>query len=138
MQVRRRTLLAAAIIACVIAVPASAQITTATISGSVRDTTAGALPGAVVTLTSETRGTKLADTVTNTNGDFVFPNVTADSYIVQVTLDGFKTLKRSGIKVSPGDRMVMVTLTIEVGTLAETVVVTAESPLVQLGFGIRK
>ena len=137
MQVRRRTLLAAAIIACVIAVPASAQITTATISGSVRDTTAGALPGAVVTLTSETRGTKLADTVTNTN-DFVFPNVTADSYIVQVTLDGFKTLKRSGIKVSPGDRMVMGTLTIEVGTLAETVVVTAESPLVQLGFGIRK
>jgi len=138
MQVRRRrTLMAAAMIACAIAVPASAQITTATVSGSVRDTTGGALPGAVVTLTSETRGTKLADTVTNTNGDFVFPNVTADTYVVQVTLDGFKTLKRSGIKVSPGDRMVMGTLTIEVGALAETVLVTAESPVVQLGSGER-
>jgi hypothetical protein len=132
------TILAATTIALgAITAPATAQITTATVSGSVRDTTGGALPGATITLVSETRGTRLADVVTNSNGDFVFPNVTADTYIVQVTMAGFKTLKRSGIKVSPGDRMVMGTLTIEVGALAETVMVTAESPVIQLGSGER-
>src|SRR5207244_11400330 len=76
-------------------------------------------------------------TLPHPNGDCLFPDVTADTDVVQVTVDGFKTLKRSGIKVSPGDRMVMGTLTIEVGALAETVLVTAESPVVQLGSGER-
>src|SRR5437867_10188338 len=107
MQVtRRRTLMAAAMIACAMAVPASAQVTTATVSGSVRDTTGGALPGATVVLESEARGTKAAEAVTNANGDFVFPNVTADTYTITVTLQGFKTMRRPGIPVSPGDRVV--------------------------------
>jgi len=130
-------ILAAAVAILAHALVASAQVTTATVSGSVRDSTGGALPGATVTLTSETRGTRLADTVTNANGDFVIPNVTADAYVIQVSLDGFKLLRRSGIAVSPGDRLVVPALVLEVGALAETVVVTAESPLIQLGSGER-
>ena len=52
-------------------------------------------------------------------------------------MDGFKTLKRSGIAVSAGDRVGVGTLTIEVGGLTETVSVKAEAPLVQTQSGER-
>ena len=132
-----RVLIFAAVAFWTMGASAAAQITTATISGSIRDSTGAALPGATVILTSETRGTRLADAVTNSNGDFVLPNITADTYIIEVTLAGFKALQRSGIAVSPGDRLVVPPITLEVGALQETVHVTAESPLIQLGSGER-
>src|SRR5262249_31572612 len=102
-----RTALFALATACLVSTStAFAQVTTATVPGTVKDATGATLPGATVSLISETRGTRLPDVVTNTNGDFVFPNVTADTYVVQITLDGFKTLRRGGIAVSPGDRVV--------------------------------
>ena len=52
-------------------------------------------------------------------------------------LAGFKTLRRSGISVSAGDRVGLGVLTIGVGGLAETVTVEAESPLVQTQSGER-
>ena len=52
-------------------------------------------------------------------------------------MDGFKTIERSGITVSPGDRVALATLTIEVGGLEETVTVAGESPLIQSRTGER-
>src|SRR5918999_1314887 len=98
----RRTWITAAIvvIACVLALPAFAQITTGNISGNVRDEQGGVIPSATVVLISETRGTRSAPALTNETGDYVFPNVTADTYTVEVVLDGFKTVRRTGIRVS--------------------------------------
>ena len=67
---------------------AFAQITTGTISGRVVDASGGVIPGATVVLISETRGTKSAPVVTNATGDYVFPNVTPDTYTVEVTPRG--------------------------------------------------
>jgi hypothetical protein len=117
------------------ALPAAAQITTGTVSGSVRDAQGGVVPGATVTLVAA-RGTT-TDTQTSADGNFVFPNVTAGTYLVRVTMDGFKTLERPGLVVSPGDRLAMSALTIEVGALAETVTVQAEAPLIQSQSGER-
>ena len=61
------------------ALPAGAQITTGTVTGTVIDAQGGVIPGATVTLVSETQGTKSTPAVTNATGDFVFPNVTADT-----------------------------------------------------------
>ena len=119
------------------AVPALAQVTTATVTGNVKDAQGAVVPGATVTLTSQTRGTTLGETVTNSSGDYVFPNVVADTYIVQVQLEGFKTVRRAGITVSPGDRVAVPALTIEVGGLGETIEVRAETPLVQSQSGER-
>ena len=85
---------------------------------------------------SAVRGTT-TDTQTSTDGDFVFPNVTAGTYLVRVTMDGFKTLERPGVVVSPGDRALLQTLTIEVGALAETVTVQADTQIVQASSGER-
>ncbi len=119
------------------AMPATAQITTGTILGNVKDSTGGVVPGATVVLVSESRGTKSVPAVTNATGDYVFPNVTADIYTVEVTMDGFRTVKRAGIRASGGDRVTVPALTLEPGGAEETVNVTSEAPLIQASSGER-
>jgi hypothetical protein len=116
---------------------ATAQITTGTVLGNVKDSTGGVVPGATVVLISEARGTKSVPAVTNASGDYVFPNVTGDVYTVEVTMDGFKTVKRTGIQVSGADRVTVPALTLEPGGAAETVNVTSEAPLIQASSGER-
>ncbi len=115
----------------------TAQITTGTLTGTVKDSQGGVIPGATVVIISEARGTKSAPAVTSASGDFVFPNVTADNYTVEVTMEGFKTLRKTGIQVRGGDRVAVPGLTIEVGGATETVNVTAEAALVQSQSGER-
>jgi hypothetical protein len=122
----------AALIGLLIAAsPVSAQITTGNITGTVKDAQGGVVPGATVVLISEARGTKAAPVTTNEVGVYVMPNVTADTYTVEVSMDGFKTVRRQGIKVSGGDRVAVPSMTLEVGGATETVNVTAEAALVQ-------
>ena len=118
-------------------IPASAQLTTGTLTGTLKDAQGGVVPGATVTLTSEGKGTQLSPAFTNANGDFVIANVQPDTYTIQVTMEGFKPIKRSGISISAGDRVGIGTLTIELGGLTESVTVQAESPLVQTQSGER-
>lgn len=129
-------LLAAALLAGA-AAPAMAQITTGTVAGTVKDEQGLSVPGATVVLVSETRSTRSAPAVTGTSGDFVFPNVSADTYAVEVTMDGFRTTRRGGIAVSGGDRIGVGDLTISVGGASETVTVTSEAPLIQSQSGER-
>jgi hypothetical protein len=133
----RVPIIAAALMALAAAVPAWAQITTGTVSGTIKDSQGGVIPGATVVLVSETRGTKSTPAITDEAGNYVFPNVTPDTYTVEVTMDGFKTVKRAGIAVSGADRVGVPPLTLEPGALAETVTVIAESPLVQTQSGER-
>ena len=72
-----------------------------------------------------------------TVADYVFPNVTADTYTVEVAAPSFKTLRRTGIVVSAGDRVGLPPLTLELGATAESVTVIAESALVQTQSGER-
>ena len=98
--------------------------------GSVRDASGGVIPGATVTLVSATRGTTI-ETTTNENGDFTFPNAPGDTYTVRVTMDGFKTVERTNVPLTPGERVVVPALTIEVGALNETITVTGDAPMIQ-------
>jgi hypothetical protein len=117
--------------------PVFAQITTGTIVGTIKDPQGGVIPGATLTLTSDSRGTQLVDATSSASGDFVFANVPPDRYTIQVAMDGFKTLRRSGVSVSAGDRVALGTITVEVGGMSETVQVTSEAPLVQASTGDR-
>jgi hypothetical protein len=126
------------LIACVVASSAAfAQITTGTITGTVRDEQGGVIPGATVVLISEARGTKSTPAVTNETGTYTFPNVTPDNYTVEITMDSFKTARRTGVTVSGGDRIGVPAITLEPGAIAETVNVVAEAVLVQSQSGER-
>ena len=126
-----RGLFATLLLLLIAAIPVSAQITTGSVTGTVKDAQGGVVPGATVVLVSEARGTRLAPVSTNEVGGFVIPNVTADTYTVEISMDGFKTVRRPGINVSGGDRVGVPPVTLEVGGAAETVNVTAEAALVQ-------
>jgi len=132
-----RVVTAATFLLVATAVSASAQITTGTVAGSVKDASGAVVPGATVVLVSEAKGTKSAPAVTNETGDYVLPNVTADTYTVEVTMSGFKTVKRTGVAVSGGSRVVVPAVTLEPGGAAETVNVTAEAPMIQAQSGER-
>ena len=105
--------------------------------GTVKDAQGAVIPGATVILTSDTRGVQVGETITDAKGDFIFPGTMPDTYTVTVKLEGFKTIKNSGLAVSPGDRLALPPMTLEVGTLTETVVVTAETQLIQAASGER-
>jgi hypothetical protein len=134
---RRWRPLVAVVMLLVAVASASAQVTTGSVSGAVKDDQGLRVPGATVTLISEARGTRLGSVVTNANGDFVLPNVTADTYTIEVTMAGFRTLQRPGVAVSGGDRLGVGELTISLGGTAETIVVTSEAPLLQAQSGER-
>ena len=127
----------ACIVMLLLALPAAAQLTTGSVGGTVKDPQGAVVPGATVTLVSETRGTRSIPVTTDTNGDFVFPNLTADTYTIEVELTSFKTLRQSGIAVNPGPRVAVGVLTIEVGGTAETVTVKSEAPQIQTASGER-
>jgi hypothetical protein len=129
------TCLAAAL--CLLPQAALPQITTGTITGRVIDPSGGVIPNARAVLISEERGTRSAAVQTNGSGDFVFANVTADTYIVEVTAPAFKTTRVKGIAVSGGDRVGVPPMTLQVGGTAETVTVTAEATLLQTQSGER-
>ena len=135
----RGRMMLAGVLALVFAVttPAAAQITTGTVSGTITDQQGGVLPGATVVLISESRGTRGVPAVTDATGLWTFPNTTPDTYTVEVTMPSFKTLTRSGVTVSGGDRVSVGSLAMELGGTSETVDVTAEAPLIQAQSGER-
>jgi hypothetical protein len=117
-------------------VVAEAQVTT-TVLGTVKDTQGGVLPGATVTLISETRGTRTEPVFTSASGDFVFPNVPPDTYSLQVEMPSFRTLLQKGLQIGAEPRVVIPNLVLEVGGASEIVNVTANASLIQSASGER-
>jgi hypothetical protein len=114
----------------------SAQTTSASVTGSVQDPQGGVLPGVTVTLTSRTQGNVLT-AVTDEGGRFVFPIVRPDTYSLQATLQGFKTLERTNLVVNANDKLSAGSLTLEVGNMTEEVTVSSRVTEVQSASGER-
>jgi len=109
--------------------PAAAQTDTGAIVGSVSDSSGGVLPGVTVTATQDASGT-VSTTVTNANGQFIFPSLRVGVYTVAAELQGFKRAVQAQVRLSVQDRR-EVNFTLEVGALTEQVVVTGAAPLLQ-------
>src|SRR4051812_14524398 len=127
---RLRGIAVVLVIFSMLAIPtvASAQAG-GSISGTIKDSSGGVIPGATVTLTNTAIGTAFM-AVTDAQGLYSFPNVPVGRYDLAITLDGFKPLKRPGLAVDINSR-VQVDVTLEVGTLTETVTVTADTVYVE-------
>ena len=130
MQLRFTRILATALaclVALLIVLPlANAQGVTGTINGTVKDGSGGVVPGATVTLISESQGTTSTPVITSERGDFVFPNITADTYTVQVEMPAFKTPTCGG-RGQPGLEHPSRAITLEIGGTSEIVDVNAET-----------
>jgi hypothetical protein len=104
-----------------------AQITAATVSGTIKDATGGVLPGVdVVVKNLETGLSRSA--VTDTNGAFTIPGLAPGRYEARATLQGFKTeAKTFDLAVA---QQAGLNMTLEVGATEERITVAANAVLV--------
>jgi Carboxypeptidase regulatory-like domain/TonB dependent receptor-like, beta-barrel len=109
--------------------PLASQTISGSLRGTVTDESGSVMPGVTIELTgaSQIGGTQSA--TTDRNGQYRFQNLTPGVYTLKATLGGFKNVVRDGIRVEVG-RTFDVDFKLEVGSLEETITVTAESPLV--------
>ena len=102
------------------------NVTTGAITGVIRDTQGGVLPGVTVVATHEPTGTTY-ETVTGGDGTFNLLNVRVGGpYSVRASLGGFRDEQRSDLQVSLG-QATSLNLTLQLQTLTETVLVTADA-----------
>jgi hypothetical protein len=108
------------------AVSAFAQIQGGSITGAIKDDQGGVLPGVTVTA----QGVDATQTfVTDATGEYRFLNLAPGPYKITATLQGFTTLVREDVIVAVG-KNVELPLTLKIATVAETITVTGESPVI--------
>lgn len=110
--------------------PSPAQtVTTGSLSGELVDAQGAVLPGASIVAVHTPTGTTY-ETVTGAEGRFQIFNVRVGGpYTVTASLSGFRTESVSGVNVALGEDKA-VDLKLEVASVTEVVVVTAELPLI--------
>jgi hypothetical protein len=104
---------------------ASAQIATGNVYGTVKDESGAVTPGVNVALSGET-GTR--SVVTAADGAFRFLGLNPGDYTLTLSLTGFAKVTRK-IRVTLGEN-VELSFTMKVSSVEESVMVTAETPLV--------
>lgn len=129
MRMRAVPLSALLVFSCLSSVvPVTAQGTGA-IGGTVTDATGAALPGATVTLSSGQGGIGASQgTVADERGAYQFLRLVSASYIVRAEMQGFRRAEQRNVVVN-ADVTARVDLRLEIGSVEEGVIVTAEAPL---------
>src|SRR6202047_5398836 len=84
---------------------ASAQQTGATVRGVVADPENAVIPGATVTLTPASG--KALITQSQSDGTYVLRNVPPGTYSVTVTMPGFASYVKQGVRVAPGQTLTL-------------------------------
>ena len=108
--------------------PASAQVNTADILGTVADSGGAVLPNAKVTVQNlATNEVKTA--TTNSAGDYIFNLMQPGQYTITVEAPSFKK-SVVNLTVSAGDRA-RANVELQVGDVAQAVEVQAQSPALQ-------
>jgi hypothetical protein len=121
-----KKLLTAALFTLIAVLPADAQVSGGSITGTVTDEQKAVLPGVTVTIQGSDR-TQTA--VTDETGKYRFLNQPPGSYSVTFELAGFANVKHEGVVVAVG-RDANISVGLKLATVAETITVTGESPLV--------
>ncbi len=117
------------LLALSIAFPVCSQVSNASISGTVTDSSGAYVPGATISVRNINTGVT-ATATTDASGLYSAPNLIIGTYEVHLTKKGFASETRSGITLTVG-RQAVVDFTIKPGNTSEQIVVTADAPLVE-------
>src|SRR5579864_8130237 len=123
------SLVALLVIVALTSGPARGQAVNATLLGTVTDTSGAVMAGAKVTATEMKTGISRSAT-TNDSGNYEFADLPPGQYEVAIEKQGFKRAVRSGVDVVVNTDT-RVNLALEPGAINESVVVTAEIPILQ-------
>ena len=108
----------------------SAQTISGEISGTVLDQSGAVVPGAAVTVVSQSTGA-MRTTSANEIGIFVFSALQPGTYTLRVVNRGFRTLERAGIVLTANDRVSLREIRLDIGETTETVTVHSQGELLQ-------
>jgi hypothetical protein len=118
------------LLAGVLILPAAARAQV-TLAGIVKDASDAVLPGVTVDAASPVLIEKIRTAITDATGQYRIEGLQPGTYSVTFTLAGFSTLKRNDVILS-GTGVIKIDGEMKVGAVAETVVVTGESPVVDV------
>src|SRR5579884_861760 len=104
-------------------------VANASVTGEVTDPTGGAIAGATITMTETERGVSHTAT-SGSDGRYVVPNLPVGPYKLEASAPGFKNYVQTGIVLQVGESPV-INISLSVGSVSESVEVTAGAALVQ-------
>lgn len=105
------------------------QVLYGSIVGNVRDASGAAVPDAVVTITNKETN-QVRTTTTNQEGGYNLPTIQSGTYNVRITKEGFRTMEEPNVLVTINSTA-RVDMTMQVGGVAESVLVTATAAALQ-------
>ena len=106
-----------------------AQQETASITGQVTDPSGAVIAGAQVTIRNQDSGASFVS-VTDADGFYRAPQLRPAVYTISASASGFSTTVRQAVEARVNDRL-RVDLALQVGSIAESVMVTGAPPLLQ-------
>src|SRR5678810_708093 len=104
-----------------------------TITGNVTDPSGSAVPNAKLVVTSLTTGLS-RNSITATDGGFVFPLMPVGRYSIAVEVSGFRRFEQRPVEVR-ADGSTSVAVTLQIGALSDTVTVEASAEMVETRSG---
>ena len=109
---------------------AYAQVSGASLAGTVTDSSGAVIPNAEVSITNSATG--VTRTVTSGSaGLYTAPNLLPGIYDIRITAPGFSTQVQKGITLTVGAQQAL-DIKMQVGQVSQTVEVTTEAPTVEL------
>jgi hypothetical protein len=109
---------------------AKAQVAgTASIQGTIQDSSGAVIPNASVTLTNESTAVRRSVS-SDGSGLYNFPNIDIGTYTVDVTATGFESYRRTGVVLEVGSN-IAVNVSMRVGSAAQRVEVKSEALALQ-------
>src|SRR5713226_1471520 len=109
--------------------PAYAQVSGATLSGTITDPSGAAIAGAKVSIANKATGIS-RDVTTDAAGFYAAPNLLPGPYEVTAGASGFSTAKQSDLTLTVGAQQVL-NMGLKIGEASQTVLVTEAASLVQ-------
>ena len=103
-----------------------AQLDRGSIVGTVTDPSSASIPGVKLEIRNAATGAAY-NAETNESGQYAVPNLPAGPYVITFEAGGFKKLVRKNLEVRVADTL-RVDVRLEVGSVSESVEVTAEAP----------
>src|SRR6476661_4207901 len=126
----KQRVLSWAFLVLLVATVAAAQQGTTELRGRVVDAQGAALPGVTVNVKNQETG-MFRDTVSGPDGSFIASGLVPGTYQVSAELQGFKKFERKDLRLEVG-KTSSIDVAMAIGSLEETIIVTATSPLVDL------
>jgi hypothetical protein len=113
------------------ALPLGAQVTGATLAGTITDSTGKVIPSATITVRNLEQGTARIVS-SNGTGEYLAPNLVPGTYQVEFSAPGFSTEVKQNVTLTVGERPI-INVVLKVGAVDQTIEVQDTASSMELG-----